>query len=119
MQRRCAVPPGAVLLLAVIARGDTEEGFKRLVDGDYAAARKEFQAAAEKGNAEAQFQLGEIHRQGLGVEASPDRAATWYQKPAEQGHGGAAGELGLVLWRQKKRERAIGLIRTHPCGSAI
>ena len=41
---------------------------------------------ADKGEAEAQFNLGRCYAQGEGVEKDLARAFSWYRKAAEQGH---------------------------------
>jgi len=101
----------AVLVLAAVCAAGTAEGLAALEKGDYRNAREEFTAAAEAGEAEAQFQLGEMFRRGLGVSASPRLAAKWYEQAESQGHGGAAGELGILAWKSRKREDAILLLR--------
>lgn len=40
---------------------------------------------AEKGNASAQYYLGEMHEQGLGTQQNIQEAFKWYAKAAEQG----------------------------------
>ncbi len=52
--------------------------------------------AAEQGDAEAQYQLGEIYRKGTekGVSRSFKTAAKWYGMAAEQGHAEAQYQLG-------------------------
>ena len=61
---------------------------------DYETAAKHFKSAAEHGNAEAQFKLGECYADGNGVEASASEAVKWYCKAAEQGHTEAQYQLG-------------------------
>ncbi|WP_054600519.1 tetratricopeptide repeat protein [Neisseria sp. 74A18] len=50
---------------------------------------------AEQGDVEAQFNLGGLYHQGLGVEQSDSKAAEWYGKAAEQGHVKAQFNLGV------------------------
>ena len=64
--------------------------------GDYAAAYAEYQAAADQGDAEAQYFLGVMHVNGEGVPSSPATAADWFRKAAEQGHTLARYRLGLL-----------------------
>ncbi len=53
-------------------------------------------AAAEKGDPEQQFQLGNIYSNGLlGAPRNNAEAAVWYRKAAEQGHSDAQYSLGL------------------------
>jgi uncharacterized protein len=53
--------------------------------------------AAEKGDAEAQFNLGMMYSTGLGVEKDEAAAFRWIQKAADQGHGEAELILGLMF----------------------
>ena len=60
-----------------------------------AAWAAECRAAAERGDARAQRELGFCYERGLGVARNASRAAEWYQKAAEQGHADAQYRLGL------------------------
>jgi len=62
----------------------------------YASALKLFEAAAKKGNPEAQHTLGFMYRDGMGTRRDDARALAWYRKAAEQGHAPAAYNLGLM-----------------------
>jgi uncharacterized protein len=53
--------------------------------------------AAEKGDAEAQFNLGMMYSTGLGIEKDDAAAFRWIHKAAEQGHGEAEFILGLMF----------------------
>ncbi len=52
--------------------------------------------AAENGDAEAQYQLGLMYRQGLGVPKNDAQAASWHHLAAEQGHAGARLQLDVL-----------------------
>ncbi len=60
---------------------------------DYAAAMKVWQMAAEKGNAEAQYNLATMYESGLGVEKNVEIARQWYAKAAGNNHAGAIAAL--------------------------
>jgi len=53
--------------------------------------------AAEKGNADAQWRLGELCEFGRGVERDEKRAAHWYRCAAEAGQAQAQSGLALLL----------------------
>jgi TPR repeat protein len=53
----------------------------------------ELEKNAEKGNAEAQYELGQCHEKGLGCIRDNKEAVKWYTKSAEQGHVMAAFNL--------------------------
>ena len=50
--------------------------------------------AAEQGDADAMYELGESYNYGLGVEENGEQAVEWYRKAAELGHAGAMYGLG-------------------------
>lgn len=65
---------------------------------DYAEAYRIILPLAEQGNAEAQFVLGYLYDEGLGVSVNTGRAIHWYRLAAEQGYDEAQymlGELSL------------------------
>ena len=73
-----------------------KEGVAAFRKGDYPAALKAFKTIAEGGLAEAQFNLGVMYRQGLGVKADLAEALKWYRKAADQGHPKAQLNLGTM-----------------------
>ena len=64
--------------------------------GDYATALKEFRPLAEQGNADAQFNLGFMYENGLGVPQDYAEAVKWYRNAAEQGYAQGQANLGLM-----------------------
>ncbi len=66
--------------------------------GDYATALRERRPLAEQGNAEAQFNLGNMYRKGLGVPQDYAEAVKWYRKAAEQGYAEAQFNLGSMYY---------------------
>jgi len=92
--------PALFLFLAVCpADAGFKEGVTAFRLGDYAAALREFRPLAEKGVAEAQFNLGVMYRTGLGVKEDPAEALRWYRKAAERGHAKAQLNLGTLYAR--------------------
>ena len=51
---------------------------------------------AERGEAEAQFNLGQMYRKGEGVPMDAAKAVEWFQKAAEQGNADAQSNLGSM-----------------------
>ena len=66
------------------------------VNQDYNEAAKWYRLAAEQGDANAQYVLGVLYENGLGVEQSNTEAAKWYRKAAEQGDTFAAKRLAKL-----------------------
>jgi len=55
---------------------------------------------AEKGNAEAQFKVGEMYETGFGVKQDMEQARNWITKAADQGHETAG--FKLLYWDVEK-----------------
>ncbi|MBT8354072.1 MAG: sel1 repeat family protein [Desulfobacterales bacterium] len=55
-----------------------------------------WQKRAEKGNINAQFNLGAMYDSGDGVSEDDAEAANWYRKAADQGHVNAQFNLGVM-----------------------
>jgi S1-C subfamily serine protease len=64
--------------------------------GDYETAVREYRTLAEKGDAEAQFNLGLLYRVGEGIPRDDHEAARWFRRAAEQGLAAAQANLGTM-----------------------
>jgi cell division septation protein DedD len=102
----------AIFLVAGAAWAGVKEGVEAWQAGNYSAAVNEWRPLADKGDADAQFNLGQAYKLGRGVPA-PDLkiAQSWYEKAAQQGHGQAQANLGLILFQNGERQRAMPWIR--------
>ena len=95
--------PILCLTLAVLLWG-TGEGwsadFQKATDaynrGDYATALREIKPLAEQGDADAQYNLGQMYRRGDGVLKDHKTAVKWYRLAAEQEDAGAQTGLGAM-----------------------
>jgi hypothetical protein len=74
---------------------------------DYSAAVAIWRPLAERGDADAQFNLGQAYRLGRGVPISLSTATSWFQKAAVTGHLDAQTTLGLLLFQNG--DKAAGL----------
>ena len=74
-----------------------EKGMKAYAVKDYEKAFPYFQKAAEKGDAEAQFYVGECYERGRGVKKDEVEAMEWYHQSAEAGFARAQLYLGLRM----------------------
>lgn len=72
-------------------------GFAAFANADYVNALKEFQPAAEKGDARAQVILGQMFRSGRGVPHDAVQAEKWFRLAAAQGNSVAQYEIGRDL----------------------
>ena len=55
------------------------------------------QALAEKGNAEAMYNLALMYQAGFGTEENPELAYQWYRKAADAGDAGAMRMVGWCI----------------------
>ena len=102
--------------VAVAANPDQAqlEAMQRLNDsGDYAALRDLLEPFAQAGNSDAQYNLGVLLRDGLGVEKNTAQAKAWFEKAAAQNHDGAQNNLAHLLLgeEQPDYEKINGLFR--------
>ncbi|RXJ96566.1 hypothetical protein CRU94_00170 [Arcobacter sp. AHV-9/2010] len=73
-------------ILSVVLLGkDLGDGYRAYINKDYDKAIKIFKEFAENGNKNAQFTLGEIYFNGLGVKGNFKLAKDYYEKAANQG----------------------------------
>lgn len=64
----------------------------------YQSAARSYQREAEGGDAEAQYQLGQLYQHGLGVRRNETRADEWNLRAAQQGHGPANEAIMQGAW---------------------
>lgn len=80
--------------------GDVEQSFKTGEDlfnkQKYLEALPYLEDAANKGNDEAQFLVGKMYHQALGVSIDDAKAIQWYKKSANQGNPKAQNNLGTM-----------------------
>ena len=82
------------LAAALPARADFEAGSAAARAGDHATALREWRPLAESGNRDAQFNLGLLYENGLGVAKDGAQAAHWFRRAAEQDDRSAQAYLG-------------------------
>ena len=93
--RKSRVALAALLAFAAEATcAGVEEGKAAFERGHYAVAFDEFRAAAELGNAEAQYRLAVLYVQGRGIAQNAFDAEKWMRKAAE--HAYPAAQAGLA-----------------------
>jgi uncharacterized protein len=89
------------------AIAQTAAGVDAYNRGDFPAAVKIWREQALKGDADAQFNLGQSYKMGRGVKVDLDAALDWYRRAAMQGHLKAADSMGHVLHYQGKIAQAL------------
>ena len=83
------------------------EGVFSFLDQEYGKAVKSFLFAAEKGNKNAQYYLGDCYYHGYGVDQNYVEAVNWYRKAAVQGLASAQHDLGVCYYNGKGTIRNI------------
>ncbi|MBV8685882.1 MAG: SPOR domain-containing protein [Alphaproteobacteria bacterium] len=110
-QMIAGVAAAAFMLAAGSAMADTKKGYDAWMARDYPGAVAEWRPLADKGDADAQFDLGQAYKLGRGVPQDMRIAQSWFEKAAQQGHIQAQTMLGLILFQNGERERALPWIR--------
>ncbi len=95
-----------LLILVVCAAGPAvagpfEDGAAAYAKGDYGTALRLWRPLAEQGDARAQYNLGLMYTNGLGVPQDDATAVSWYRKAAEQGFAEAQFNLGSMYYGGK------------------
>lgn len=92
----------AAVLWAVPCRAqDFGTGIDAYNRGDFAAAAATWKPLAERGDAKAQYMLGQLYRRGKGVERDYDLALKWFEAAADQGSPSAMYWLGWMYDNKK------------------
>jgi hypothetical protein len=101
----------AAALLGLVAAPASAQSVKAGIEAwqraDYAGAVGIWRPLAERGDADAQFNLGQAYRLGRGVPINLAAAKTWFERAAAKGHLDAETTLGLLLFQNG--EQAAGL----------
>jgi hypothetical protein len=100
----------AVLLGAAtlaLAQQAVKSGIDAWQQGDYASAIAIWRPLAQKGDADAEFDLGQAYRLGRGVPVDLAQAQLWLEKAADAGHLDAQTTLGLLLFDSGNRSGAM------------
>ena len=82
-------------------------GIEAWQHADYSRAVAIWRPLAEKGDADAQFNLGQAYRLGRGVATNLAAAQTWFERAASKGHVDAQTTLGLMLFENGDRVAGV------------
>ena len=80
--------------------------------GDAAGAVAIWKPLAEKGDADAAFNLGQAYRLGKGVPLDLPQAQGWLERAARKGHVDAQSTLGLLLFQNGNRVAAMRWLKS-------
>jgi TPR repeat protein len=90
-----------------LAPKTVRDGIEAWQRADYAAAVAIWRPLAEKGDADAAFNLGQAYLLGRGVTVDLAAAQSWLGKAARAGHLDAQTTLGLLLFDSGSRDAAL------------
>ena len=82
-------------------------GRQRYDAGDYGGALKYYTKAAELGDADGHYRLGEMYFKGVGVERDEKKSVYCSELAAIGGHTGARYTLAFMEWKDGRTERAV------------
>ena len=88
----------AVALSGLVSAAPIDDGVEAAKRGDYATAMRILRPLAIKGDPRAQYNLGVIYDEGLGVQPDYSAAFSWYLKAANQGYASAQANLGVMYY---------------------
>lgn len=105
----------ALALIAIIpaanAENDRKVDYGRACEaynqGAYFTAFHDLMPFAVRGDAQAQFAVGEMLRTGSGTQRNREEALIWTRRAAEQGHAAAQCNLGISLFRGIDKPRDV------------
>lgn len=97
---------GALAVLPAQAQS-VRAGIDAWQKGDVAGAVAIWRPLAEKGDADAAFNLGQAYRLGRGVKLDLAQAQIWLERAARKGHVDAQSTLGLLLFQNGNRVAAM------------
>ena len=103
----CAV---AVMTSPALAQS-VREGIAAWQKSEFARAVDIWRPLATNGDADAAFNLGQAYRLGKGVPLSLASAQSWYERAARAGHVDAATSLGILLFQNGDRDKAMIWLR--------
>lgn len=102
------------LVSALLGSHASIAGVKEGVDawsrGDYQGAVAQWRQPALNGDADAAFNMGQAYKLGRGVPVDLKIAEDWYRRAAAKGHVQAEDNLGLVMFQNGDRQRALPYI---------
>jgi uncharacterized protein len=87
----------AALFSASVALADSQTGIDAFNSKEFDTALAALQPAAETGDVEAMYYLGQMHAAGFGVEKDLKKALGYYRTAADLGHAPSQKELGTAL----------------------
>jgi cell division septation protein DedD len=101
----------AGLLSAPLYGQSVKAGIEAWQHADYDGAVSIWRPLAEKGDPDAQFNLGQAYRLGRGVPINLALAKSWFERAAANGHLDAETTLGLLLFQNGDQASGLKWLR--------
>lgn len=102
----------AVALISTpLSAQSVKDGITAWQKADYAAAVAIWRPLAARGDADAEFNLGQAYRLGRGVPLNLPMAKSWFERAANAGHLDAETTLGLLLFQNGDRVEGLRWLR--------
>lgn len=105
-----AAAAGAIMAAPAMAQS-VEAGIAAWQAGNHEEAVRQWRPLADRGDADAQYNLAQAYKLGRGVPVNLNLAEQWYERAARQGHEQAGANLGLILFQNGQRQRAMPYIQ--------
>ena len=115
---RFALLAAAAIAATPVLAQDTSvrAGVEAWQAGNYEEAVRQWRPLADRGDADAQYNLGQAYKLGRGVPLNSTLAEQWYERAARQGHEQAGANLGLILFQNGRRRDAMPYIERAAAG---
>src|SRR3982751_1116022 len=107
IQRYLVAAALAGAALAPVSAQSVKAGIEAWQRSDYSAAVAIWRPLAERGDADAAFNLGQAYRLGRGVATNLSAAKTWFERAAAKGHVDAQATLGLLLFQNGNQTEGL------------
>jgi hypothetical protein len=101
----------AALIAAPVSAQSVKAGIDAWQRADYSSAVAIWRPLALRGDADAQFNLGQAYRLGRGVPLDLSTAKSWFERAAAKGHVDAQTTLGLLLFQNGEKAEGVKWLR--------
>ncbi|MEA3048648.1 MAG: uncharacterized protein QOG84_484 [Sphingomonadales bacterium] len=102
-----SAPPPANRAPPTVAAPSVRAGLAAWQAGDYPLAIGNWRPLADRGDADAQYDIAQAYFLGRGVPQNSNLAEQWYERAARQGHEEAQANYGLLLFQNGRRREAM------------
>lgn len=110
--RKLVLIAAAVFAATPASAQSVKAGIEAWQQSDYARAVAIWRPLAEKGDADAAFNLGQAYRLGRGTALNLGAAQAWLERSARKGHVDAQATLGLLLFDTGNRPGGLRWLKS-------